>query len=102
MITTSEKKIKYTAISKLQYISTVLPYIERHLTEDLNPENIADRHFISRSQLYRGFYACTGHSVKEYIRKRRISNACEKIKCSDMPLSIIADESGLQTYFMYP
>lgn len=97
MITTSDKNIKYAAIDKLQYINAVLPYIERHLYEELNPENIADRHFISRSQLYRDFYACTGHSVKEYIRKRRISNACEKIKCSDMPLSIIADESGCQT-----
>ena len=97
MITTSDKNIKNTAIDKLQYINAVLPYIEGNLYEELNPENIADRHFISRSQLYRDFYACTGHSVKEYIRKRRISNACEKIKCSDMPLSIIADESGCQT-----
>ncbi len=97
MITTSDKNIKCAAIDKLQYINAVLPYIERHLYEELNPENIADRHFISRSQLYRDFYACTGHSVKEYIRKRRVSNACEKIKCSDMPLSIVADESGCQT-----
>jgi len=89
--------MKFTAIDKLQYINAVLPYIERHLADELNPENIAGRHFVSRSQLYRDFYACTGHSVKEYIRKRRISNACEKIKCSDMPLSIIADGSGCQT-----
>ena len=94
---TGEKSVKYTTIDKLQYIDAVLPYIERHLTEDLNPENIAGLHFVSLSQLYRDFYACTGHSVKEYIRKRRISNACEKIKCSDMPLAIIADESGYQT-----
>ena len=97
MIVTSEKGAKYAAIDKLKYINAVLPYIERHLTEALNPDSIADKHFISRSQLYRDFYACTGHSVKEYIRKRRISNACEKIKCSDMPLAIIADESGCET-----
>ena len=93
----SEKAVSWTKIDKLQYINAVLPYVERHLTDDLNPETIAERHFISRSQLYRDFYACTGHSVKEYIRKRRISNACERIKCSDMPLSIIADESGCGT-----
>ncbi|MDD4494828.1 MAG: AraC family transcriptional regulator [Eubacteriales bacterium] len=97
MISTNEINMRFTAIDKLQYINAVLPYIERHLADELNPENIAGRHFISRSQLYRDFYACTGHSVKEYIRKRRISNACEKIKCSDMPLSIIADGSGCQT-----
>jgi len=79
------------------YINAVIPYIERHLGEELNPQTIAGRHFVSLSRLYRDFCAHTGHSIKEYIRKRRISNACEKIKCSDMPLSVIADESGCQT-----
>ncbi|NJD02328.1 MAG: AraC family transcriptional regulator [Ruminiclostridium sp.] len=97
MIITSEKTFKYTAIDRLRYIDAVLPYIEKHLSDELNPENIAERHFVSTSQLYRDFYACTGHSVKEYIRKRRISNACEKIKSSELPFAIIAGESGLQT-----
>ena len=81
----------------MNYIQPVLSYIEHNLITELNPENIAGQHFISVSQLYRDFYACTGHSVKEYIRKRRISNACEKIKCSDMPLAIVAEESGYHT-----
>lgn len=97
MIITSEKTFKYTAIDRFRYIDAVLPHIEKHLSDELYPENIAERHFVSLSQLYRDFYACTGHSVKEYIRKRRISNACEKIKNSELPLAIIAGESGLQT-----
>ncbi|MGF7146013.1 AraC-like DNA-binding protein/DNA gyrase inhibitor GyrI [Anaerotaenia torta] len=97
MITTGKKTAKYTAMDKLRYIGAVLPYIEKHLSEELHPESIARQHYISLSQLYRDFYACTGHSIKEYIRKRRISNACEKIKCSVLPLAIIADESGYQT-----
>ncbi|MDR1630665.1 MAG: helix-turn-helix domain-containing protein [Oscillospiraceae bacterium] len=97
MITTREPVAQCKPVDKLRYIREVLPYIEKHLDEELGPEHIAGRHFVSTSQLYRDFYACTGHSVKEYIRKRRISNACEKIKCSDLPLAIIADESGLQT-----
>ena len=84
-------------MQKYKYIHAVLSYIERNLSTDLKPENIAQRHFVSLSQLYRDFYAYTGHSVKEYVRKRRISNACEKIKCSNIPLAIIADESGYQT-----
>lgn len=84
-------------MQRANYIQAVLLYIEQHLSSELNPENIAGRHFISLSQLYRDFYACTGHSVKEYIRKRRISNACEKIKCSKLPLPVISDESGYQT-----
>lgn len=97
MLITNKNHTKCTAMDKLQYIDAVLAYIEHHLSDDLNPENIAERHFVSRSQLYRDFYACTGHSIKEYLRKRRISNACEKIKHSDMPLAIIADESGCGT-----
>ncbi|MDR0287731.1 MAG: AraC family transcriptional regulator, partial [Clostridiales bacterium] len=84
-------------MQKTSYIQSVLRYIEQCLTSKLDPESIAAQHFVSLSQLYRDFYACTGHSVKEYIRKRRISNACEKIKCSDMTLALIAEESGCQT-----
>lgn len=97
MITTKKLIAKYKPLDKLRYIRDVLPYIEKHLAEELGPERIASRHFVSTSQLYRDFYACTGHSVKEYIRKRRISNACEKIKSSDLPLAIIAGESGYGT-----
>ena len=84
-------------MNKSSYIHKVLPYIEEHLTEELNPDRIAERHFISLVQLYRDFYKYTGHSVKEYIRKRRISNACEKIKHSEISLSFIANESCCQT-----
>lgn len=79
------------------YIDNVILFIEENLSEDINPGMTAKRHFISQSQLYRDFYSHTGHCVKEYIRKRRISNACEKIKCSDIPLAVIAGESGYQT-----
>ena len=84
-------------MQKFRYIHAVLSYIEGHLSDSLKPESIAERHFVSMSQLYRDFYTCTGHSIKEYIRKRRISNACAKIKSSEMPLAIIAEESGYQT-----
>jgi len=97
MVGTGQNAVKYTATDKLRYIDVVLLYIEKHLPEELNPDNIAERHYISLSQLYRDFYACTGHSIKEYVRKRRISNACEKIKCSDMPLAVIASGSGYET-----
>ena len=97
MINSSDRAVRNFSVDKTRYIYNVLTYIEKHLTEELGPEQIASRHFISISQLYRDFYAITGHSVKEYIRKRRISNACEKIKNSDLSLSVIADESGCQT-----
>ena len=65
MVGTETKAMKYTAADKLRYIDAVLFYIEKHLPEEINPENIAERHYISLSQLYRDFYACTGHSIKD-------------------------------------
>lgn len=84
-------------MQKVNYIETVIKFIESNLTNEINPELTAQKHYVSLSQLYRDFYSYTGHSIKEYIRKRRISNACERIKCSDLPLSIIANNSGCQT-----
>lgn len=75
----------------------IVRFIENSLSGEITPEIIAQRHFISVSRLYRDFYACTGHSVKEYIRKRRISNACEKIKYSGLSLAVIAHECGYRT-----
>ena len=42
MSITGQKAVKYTAVDKLRYIDAVLRYIEKHLSEELNPENIAE------------------------------------------------------------
>jgi len=84
-------------MQKFREIDEVIAFIEDSLVDELNPETVAKRHFVSLSRLYRDFYSHTGHSVKEYIRKRRISNACEMLKCSDIPLDVIAAASGYQT-----
>ncbi len=84
-------------MQKCKEIDAVVSFIENNLSNELNPESVAKEQFVSLSGLYRDFYSYTGHSVKEYIRKRRISNACERLKCSDMPLDVIAAESGYET-----
>ena len=84
-------------MEKEAYIQALLQDIERELANECSPEGLAARHYVSPRQLYRDFSACTGHTVKEYIRKRRISNACEKIKASDLPLDVIAQQSSCGT-----
>lgn len=78
-------------------IHDVVQDIERNLHHDLHPVEIAQAHFLSTSRLYKDFCTCTGYSVKEYIRQRRISNACALLRNSDYPLEYIASRSGLQT-----
>ncbi|OBZ07626.1 hypothetical protein A8L34_26225 [Bacillus sp. FJAT-27264] len=76
------------------HIQSIIEYIERNLAAGLDIQNIAKRCFLSPMQLYRDFYSVTGHSVKEYIRKRRLSNAMALVKHSEMSLVDIAIEWG--------
>jgi len=73
---------------------SLLDEMEQNLGGELYVEGLAEAGFLSRTQLYRAFYNATGHSVKEYIRKRRLSRALALIKHTDMPLLEIAQDCG--------
>ena len=73
---------------------SLLDAMERDLAGELRVEDLAGAGFVSRTQLYREFYSATGHSVKEYVRKRRLSRALALIKHTDLPLLQIAQDCG--------
>lgn len=79
---------------KLSYTKALIEYVEAHLSEDIRAESLAGAGFVSRAKLYRDFYNIAGHSIKEYIRKRRLSNALALVKGSDFPLADIAYMCG--------
>ncbi len=79
---------------KNQYMNRLVRHIEANLPFDLDTGMLSRAGCISHAQLYRDFYNLTGHSVKEYIRKRRLSNALALIKASDFPLADIAHQCG--------
>lgn len=79
---------------KMRHISSVVKYIESNLSFEINTDMLIKFGFTSRSQLYRDFYNVTGHSVKEYIRKRRLSNALNLVKNSNFGLADIAYYCG--------
>lgn len=74
--------------------STILDYIEENLCKPLNTSELARVSYRSIMQLYRDFYSITGFSIKEYIRRRRISKALSIVKYSELTLSEIAYELG--------
>ena len=80
--------------SEIQYVEKLIQYIEEHLSDVLFVEELARAGFISRSKVYRDFYSVVGHPVKEYIRKRRLSNALVLIRQSDFTLADIAYQCG--------
>lgn len=73
-------------------------YIEDHLHESLLLEQIAAAASMSVPNLYRMFYAMTGHPVKEYIRKRRTSEAAIALRQTSLPMIEIGFNFGFDTY----
>lgn len=73
-------------------------YIEEHLQESLALDEIAEAASMSLPNLYRMFYAMTGHPIKEYIRKRRTSEAAIALRQTYLPMIEIGFNCGFETY----
>lgn len=67
-----------------------MDYIETHLDEPLSIEECAKQALMSVSGYYRMFLSIVGYNVKEYIRLRRLSLACDEIKQLDCSVTEIA------------
>jgi AraC family transcriptional regulator len=73
-------------------IQKAIDYIEKNLTRKLETEKIAFEACFSLSHFYRIFHALVGHNVKEYITKRRLSEAASRlIKTNDRIIEICFD-----------
>lgn len=83
---------------KAEYPHSIFRYIECNMAEAMDTELLTAIGAISCAQLYRDFYSLTGHSVKEYIRKRRLSNALALIKTSDVGFTDIALQCGYSSH----
>ncbi len=80
------------------YISRLVCQIEEDLPSKLDTGLLSLAGAVSHAKLYRDFYNSVGHSVKEYIRKRRLSNALALIKSSDVSLTDIALRCGYSSH----
>lgn len=78
-------------------IQKSIDYIERNFENEIDLQDVAKEAFMSFSNFYRIFFALTGHSVKEYIRKRRISLAIEDILLNKDTLMNIAVKYGFSS-----
>jgi len=88
-------------MSYMESIQRAIDYIEAHLDEELDLSSIAEEAYISIAQLYRVFYSLTGHSVKDYIRKRRISVAANHLRNSKRTVEELAWDSGFESYHSF-
>ncbi|MDO7906258.1 AraC family transcriptional regulator [Paenibacillus sp. JX-17] len=81
-------------------IQRAIEHIEQHLNDPpfLSLEEISGAAAMSVPNLYRQFYALTGHPVKEYIRKRRTSEAASLLRQTSLSSKEIGYRSGFDTY----
>ena len=78
-------------------IQKSIDYIERNLENIIDLNDAAREAFMSQSNFYRMFFALVGHSVKEYIRLRRMSLAAFEIINSNDKLIDIAVKYGFNS-----
>jgi AraC family transcriptional regulator len=88
-------------MSYAESVQRAIDFIEDHLGEELDLSTIADEAYISVAQLYRVFYALTGHPVKDYIRKRRMSVAANHLRNSNRSVEDLAWDSGFESYHSF-
>ncbi|MFH0070816.1 helix-turn-helix domain-containing protein [Peribacillus sp. NPDC056705] len=79
-------------------VQRVIDYMEEHLAEPLTLAQIADVAVMSVPNLYRWFHSMTGHPIKEYIRKRRISEAAVSLRQTALPTIDIGFMHGFDSY----
>jgi AraC family transcriptional regulator len=71
-------------------IRSAIEYIEKHLEEDINVNDVAKQVYMSPFFLQRGFSLMTGYGIGEYIRNRRLYQAALKLKNTDAKIIDIA------------
>jgi len=76
------------------YMQSLIQNIEKNIFEKINISKLTSKFFISPRQLYRDFYSFTGHSINEYIIKRKLSKTLNLLKYSDISVFKIADICG--------
>lgn len=79
-------------------IQNAVNYIDQHLFDEINVDEIAEISYVSKKQLYRVFYSVIGHTINDYILKRRISCAANDIKTTNKKIIDIAFDNGFSAH----
>ena len=74
-----------------------ITYMEEHLLEDVNYEDVAKQVYISNYEFHRAFSFLTGMTANAYIRSRRLSLAAREIVETDASITEIALKYGYDT-----
>jgi AraC family transcriptional regulator len=82
-------------------LGRAIDYMEEHLTEEISAAAIAEQAFFSITHFYRIFRGMTGESVKDYMRKRRLSQSAVDLLTDDKRILEIALAYGFESQETY-
>lgn len=82
-------------------LQRAIDYMEEHLTEEISPAAIAEQAFFSVTHFYRIFRGMTGEAVKDYMRKRRLSQSAVDLLADDKRILEIALAYGFESQETY-
>ncbi len=72
-------------------------YVQHHLSQPLNVEDLAKNMFTSRTHLAAKFKEETGMTLTDFILQEKMEEAKRLLKYSDKPLSLIAEYLGFSS-----
>ncbi len=78
-------------------VQQAITYIEEHLMEEINYEDVAKQMNISSYEFHRAFSFLTGITANAYIRNRRLSLAGREIVETSVKITDIAVKYGYET-----
>lgn len=77
-------------MDNIQSFQELINYIEEHLTEEIDYNELAKILAVSEQSMQRIFVFITNMSLAEYIKKRRFSKAYEELKNTDIKIIDLA------------
>jgi AraC family transcriptional regulator len=78
-------------------IQRSVDYIDAHLMEDINLDEVAARSGYSLSHFHKVFPAVTGFSIKEFVRNKRLAAAARRLVTSHDRILDIALDCGFES-----
>jgi AraC-like DNA-binding protein len=84
-------------VNWVQCLQKALQYIESHLTDDINIDEVAGQSYTSSSHFQLLFHLVTGLTVGEYIRNRRLSLAAQDLLQQHSKIADVAERYRYET-----
>lgn len=96
MIQTSP--IQTVGSTKDQVMFELMNYIEHHFSSKFTVDELAEKFYMSSSQLSRRFKKVSGLTVNHFLNSRRLGEAEKQLLFSDEKIPYIAKASGFSNY----